>query len=85
MWQDWKDSKGDKYKVLQQLMKRCIVKHFARFMHLEQNLKIVKEENRKHVELGKTHEIYNLPSKCQVNMKEDINEKIDSTTITIDH
>ena len=54
-------------------------------MHLEQNLKIVKEENRKHVELGNTHAIYNLPSKWKVNTKEDINEKIDCMTITIDH
>ena len=66
-------------------MKRCIAKKIARFMHLEQNLKIVKEENRKHVELGNTHAIYNLPSKWKVNTKEDINEKIDCMTITIDH
>ena len=84
-WQDWKYPKGDKYKRLKQSMKRCIAKHFARFMHLEQNLKLVKEENRKHVELGNTHAIYNLPSKWKVNTKEDINEKIDCMTITIDH
>ena len=66
-------------------MKRCIAKHFARFMHFEQNLRLVKEENLKHVELGKRHEIYNLPSKWQVNMNKDIKLKIDCMTITIDH
>ena len=84
-WQDWKYPKGNKYKVLKQSMKRCIAKHFARFMHLEQNLKLVKEKNLKHVELGNRHEIYNLPSKWQVNMNKDIKLKIDCMTITIDH
>ena len=52
------------------------MKHFARFMNIEPNLKIVKEANRKHVELGKTREIYNLPSKCQVNMKEVLTRRL---------
>ena len=49
---------------------RCIVNHFARFRRLEYNLKIVKRGNLKHVELGKTHDIYHLPSKWQVNVEE---------------
>ena len=82
---DCKFPKGRKYIGLKQSTKRSIVKHFARFRHLEQNLNIIKEENYKYVELGNKHDIYQLPSKWQENMEEDIHEKSTPMTITIDH
>ena len=84
-WNDWIYSKSGNDKGLKQSMKRSIVKHFARFRHLEKNLQIVKEENRKYVELGNNYDIYQLPSKWQENMTEDIHEKSAPMTITIDH
>ena len=66
-------------------MKRCITSHFARLMHLEDNLQIVKEENKKYFELGKQHEIHQLPSKQQVTMSVDILDKGDSMTTTINN
>ena len=66
-------------------MKRSIVKHFARFRHLEINLQVVKKENRNYAELGNNHDIYQLPSKWQENMIEDIHEKSASMKISIDY
>ena len=66
-------------------MKRCITSHFARFMHLEDNLQIVKEENKKYFELGEQHKIHQLPSKWQVAMSVDILDKGDSMTTTINN
>ena len=82
---DWIYPQGRRYTGLKQSMKRSIVKHFARFRHLEINLQVVKKENRNYAELGNNHDIYQLPSKWQENMEEYIHKKSDPITITIEH
>ena len=77
-WEDWKYPKGRKGINDKLTMKRAIVKHFSRFMHLEHYRDLIKTDNLKYFQdEAHGHQFYNIPSKWQKSLQKLIKEKME--------
>ena len=77
-WEDWKYPKGRKGINDKLTMKRAIVNHFPRFMHLEHYRDLIKSDNLKYFQdEAHGHQFYSIPSKWKKSLQKLIKEKME--------